>query len=558
MRNSLYSVSFEDAIQTIGGHHRYQKLLVALVSGIWAIQAFFIISLKFSLISPTLECSVNSDDCCKTIYKIAETSPYNAAREWDLVCDDKYKIDLINVCFYAGLGIGIFLLSWLANAWGRKPVIFTCLICAAVSLIAACLSVSAEFFMGCCMAIGFFIGGIYMTCLAYLIEAVSIKFRGLYTGAIFVAWGCGMLLMSLFSLLVDSWRIQFIVIAFFDISMTPIVFKFHESPRFLAANRGKYSKARYILNNIAHINSQQPFVEMLEGEKVIGYQEDHSISTSSQPSDSTQSSRKYSFIPISKGIVSVTEAELKNVKHYSYIDLCRLQSVRAEYAIIFMLFFLLGLSDLTDSQLAPSYLENNYINQSIISAIEILAYAGTVFSLGKMGRQVGLLITFGITGLSLLIALAFSQNKCSTNAFCAINTYVSKLLLSISRLGICGSKLIILIMINEKFPTSIRSLSLGGLGVAIIAASLLYPQTIIFFAKSKMSPMLGIGILMLFGSVISCMVTETKDKPMEDYVEEEKEEMKNPVDISNLEIQPAENNSLNHQNENFQQLNEEQ
>lgn len=334
----------------------------------------------------------------------------------------------------------------------------------------------------------------------------------------------------------------------------PFLYRFHESPRFLATNRGKYSKARNILNNIASVNRHQQFSEMLEGEKVIGYQED--MNTSNLPSESTQSSRKYSFIPISKGIVSVTEAELKNFKKYSYLDLCTLQSVRGDYGIIFLLFFILFFADFLQGTSPLDISNNEYIDYVIMRLVEVIGCICAGLSLYKIGRQISLLISFGITGIALLISLAFMHNKCEDNRFCEVNVYALQFFLVLSKFSLAGVKVLLYTTTLERFPTSIRSLTLGCLGIALLIVSLIYPGTLSFFEKSETSPILGAGIMMLFGAIFSCTLTENRNKCLEDYVEEEKEEMKNPVDISSLDIQSHEINTLN-PNDNFQPLAEE-
>lgn len=52
-----------------------------------------------------------------------------------------------------------------------------------------------------------------------------------------------------------------------------------ESPRFLACNLGRYSKAKKNLQNIALTNKCPPFEEMLEGEAQNEYVQTEKIST---------------------------------------------------------------------------------------------------------------------------------------------------------------------------------------------------------------------------------------------------------------------------------------
>ena len=59
------------------------------------------------------------------------------------------------------------------------------------------------------------------------------------------------------------------------------------------------------------------FEGLLEGEKVIGYHEGTQSTASTLP----EKHEKFSYVNAASGIIGVSEAELRNIKKYSYTDL---------------------------------------------------------------------------------------------------------------------------------------------------------------------------------------------------------------------------------------------
>ena len=550
MRNSLYSVSLDEALTHIGGHGIYQKHLLLIISGIWLSQAMFMMNLPYLLSSPNLEC--DAEDCCSSTYQISDESPSNLANEWRLICGKEYKSALISLSYFTGLGIGTYLLSYLANRIGRKLMTISGLILTSITLFICAASPSAEFFMAFSLIAGIFVGGTTMTAFIYIHECVDGEYRNIYAGVVFAAWGLGMVLMSLLNWAISQWRIHMVIIGVANIVWVPWLIKFYESPRFLASNQGKYSKARYILNCIAQYNKSPAFTDMLEGEKVIGYQEPN---THVMPSESTSTSSKYSFVPISNGIVSVTESESSDFKKHSCCDLVMLKSLRKTVLVMGFLWFVLSFSYYAVVLSIPHYIGNQQLNGAIMALAESASCLIMSFFLNRIGRQLGLVINFGVAGICCLMALAFIHSSCSNEIICKANTIIQLTLLSIARFTIAAVRLISYIYAVECFPTSVRSLVFGILGLISLIGSILCPLLILLCSVISIHPLFFIGLMLVAASFVSCLLVETLGKNMEDYVDEEKEIMRNPEVVS-----AAESNShrKNGSCEHFEKLNEEE
>lgn len=539
MRNSLYSVSLDEALNTIGGHGRYQIHMLIIISGIWMSQALFMMNLPYLLSNPNLNC--NGPDCCQEDFELPEDTS-NIVNEWKLFCGKEYKSTLISLAYFIGLGIGTYIISYLANRLGRKGITISGLILTSLTLFICAASPSAEFFMVFSLISGIFVGGTTMTSFIYIHEIVDGEYRNVFGGIIFAAWGFGMMAMCLINWAISQWRIHMVIIGFANIIWVPFLLRFYESPRFLASNQGKYSKARYIINCIAQYNQKQPFTDMLEGEKVIGYQD---TSKHTPNSESTSSASKYSFVPISNGIVSVTESESIVVKRYSCCDLIRLNSLRKVFLVMSFLWFILSFSYYGVVFSIPHYIGNPQLNGTIMALSETISCIAMAFLLNKIGRQLGFVLNFGIAGVCCLMALAFINSSSKNSIIRSANHIIQLILLSLARFSIASVRLISYIYAVECFPTSVRSLVFGVLGLISLIGSLCCPLIIMLGSIISIHPLFFIGLLLIAGSFFSCLLTETLGKNMEDYVEEEKEEMRNPEPSQVVEMVSATSKTSN-------------
>ena len=522
MRNSLYSVSLEDALGVVGSKGRYQRHLLVVICGIWLSQALFMMNLPYLLSHPDAECV--EDNCCEDYKKDNEVQVSSPAYEWELICSQKYKSTLISLLYFTGLGFGTCSLSYLANRFGRKSIIVVCLISTSVTSLLASASPNAEFFMVCSLLSGVFIGGCTITSFVYVHECVDGEIRNIYTGFIFCSWGVGMCLMSLINWAISEWRVHLILIGCCNFVWVPFVLRFYESPRFLASNQGKYALARVVLNGIARYNGCSEFTEMLEGEKVIGYQE----SGTSQSLPSPTHGVKYSFVPITNGIVSVSESEVVDIKKYSFIDLPKLQSIRRPLLINTYLWLIISLGYYAVVFSIPHYIGSPYLSSFLMALAETVSCFLVALLLNKLGRQLIFIINFGVAGVCCLLALAFISDSYPSSTIMKINKTIQVILISVARFAIVSLRLTGYIYTVEVFPTSVRSLVFGVLGLVSVIGGAAAPVVIVLGEVAKIHGLFFVGLLLVSASFASCLLPETLGKTMEDYVDEEKECMASP------------------------------
>jgi MFS family permease len=153
------------------------------------------------------------------------------------------------------------------------------------------------------------------------------------------------------------------------------------------------------------------------------------------------------------------------------------------------------------------------------------------------------------------MALAFINSTSTNGVIQSANHVIQLILLSLARFSIAAVRLISYIYAVECFPTSVRSLVFGVLGLMSLIGSICCPLIIMLGNTIKIHPLFFIGLLLITGSFFSCLLTETLGKNMEDYVEEEKEEMRNPESSGSIELPQAA--TLQTTKRKFEKLNEE-
>ena len=145
----------------------------------------FMMNLPYLLSSPNLEC--DQANCCEGVYQVSVESPNNLSNEWELACSKEYKTTLISLAYFIGLGIGTYVISYMANRWGRKLMTISGLILTSINLFILAASPSAEFFMAFSLLSGIFVGGTTMTAFIYIHECVDGGFRNIFAGVVFSA-----------------------------------------------------------------------------------------------------------------------------------------------------------------------------------------------------------------------------------------------------------------------------------------------------------------------------------------------------------------------------------
>lgn len=535
MRNSIYSVTVDEALEVVGGHHAYQKKLVMSMGGCWLAASFYF-TLVLSLVSPLEEICDNSE---------------SLNSEMNLCFKPTMRYYLL-IGFFSGICAGVFILGAFSHYYGKKLILIICSCFGTVLAFVAAASPMPEVLIGAVTGISGMQIAMMMLAFLMVIEVVDAPRRNLYAIPFPVFGALGYVGARLISYYVEEWRIGFILVAILSLLSIFMCAWVFESPRQLAC-MGKYTLARHILQNIAHKNGRPAFTEMLEGEKLVGYQEPSREEVfPPSPSESTNvTSKKLAYVTITNGIVSVCQTEIHSIQRLSYFDLLRLTSLRSNNIGMNTLCFSLALTYSQCSVLISKMIDEPIFLGYLIKLLELISIITALYLVNRFTRQITLIINLGMVDTAIFITLTFSASQCDTESICNLNHMLQVILSVASRVLVSSALFVGLLYSCELMPSSARTLGLSANLFNLGLGSLLYVGFYSFCREVlKVHSLLIAGLLVGISCFIVCSYPETGLRILSDYADEEKEEMSRPVDVSQIEIPsiPRTTNSDTHRN----------
>ncbi|GIY46925.1 organic cation transporter protein [Caerostris darwini] len=188
--------------------------------------------------------------------------------EWDLVCHREWLVSLSKSVYIAGFFCSAVSFTYLADKYGRKPVLIVCNIIAVISAILCAYSTSFAMFAVArfCLATG--ASGIEKIGFVLLMEIISPEFRATYALATDLAWIAGALCLPAIAWFLRNWFWMQIVITLPSIVLLACFWLIPESPRWLLAHE-KADEAMKILTETAHKNGLDPVITNFELKEAI-------------------------------------------------------------------------------------------------------------------------------------------------------------------------------------------------------------------------------------------------------------------------------------------------
>ncbi|KAL7831565.1 hypothetical protein SRHO_G00310680 [Serrasalmus rhombeus] len=126
--------------------------------------------------------------------------------EWDLVCDSKNLNQALATFFFLGVMMGAVLFGYLADRFGRKPTLLASFVSSCVFGVAAAFSTSFLMFAVSRTLSGVALTGMTITTLALTVEWTGIHHRT-FSGTIMgLGWSLGNMLLALLAFFLRDWR----------------------------------------------------------------------------------------------------------------------------------------------------------------------------------------------------------------------------------------------------------------------------------------------------------------------------------------------------------------
>uniref|UniRef100_A0A3Q1IHQ2 Major facilitator superfamily (MFS) profile domain-containing protein n=2 Tax=Anabas testudineus TaxID=64144 RepID=A0A3Q1IHQ2_ANATE len=398
----------------------------------------------------------------------------NIVTEWDLVCDNQWKVPFASSTLFVGYLVGSLISGQLSDRFGRKKVVF-------ISLGAQCVSVLLQSFshswrMFCIMFL--FVGAsqisIYISAFVLGTELLSKTMRVLFTtlGA-FLFYCIGYMTLPWIAYGIREWRTLLAVLSATSVVYIPLWWFIPESPRWLIT-QGRVEEAEAIVRDAARKNkAEAPPVIFKESEL-----------------QAMTPSKTFTMIDVLKS---------KNIRCITLMCLLLWMAINIGY---------FGLS-LNTSNLSG----NPFMNCFLSATTEVPAYVVSTWLLKKCPRR-ALLSSFLIIGGGVLLLIQFIPDTLQ---------YVALALEMTGKFGFTMAFSIVYIYTAEIYPTVLRNVGMGLCSSAARIGSITAPYVIYLGTYNKVLPYVLMGSLTIAASVVNFFLPETLNKDLPETVEQMQE-----------------------------------
>ncbi|XP_013397300.1 organic cation transporter protein [Lingula anatina] len=421
-------------------------------------------------------CTDNNEVCSGLQYVSDFTS---IVSEWDLICGQKFVSSIITTLQMAGLLVGAFVISQLADSFGRKPVWY-----AAVTL-SGIISFSSTFSPGWQVfgAMRFFTamcsGGLIIVNFVWALEFCGTKWRTL-NGAIGL-WVVGVLLLTLLAYTIRDWKIIMYITSLTPSLISWSFFRFlPESPRWLAM-KGRLEEAKCILDAIAKNNKKEP-VEMSQIQKAVEEE----------------------------------KQQAAEERQYSFWDLFRTPQL-SRYNVVLMFIWFVQSSTYYGLSLNVNNMPGNvYTNTALLAVVDLPVALSTLYLNNRVGRRItyfGFMLVGGCAIFSVMFIAISGQKE-------SLSTLVTVLAL-VGKAGVAASWIASSLYAAELAPTVIRNIAFGTVSIAGRIGGIVAPQFQLLNSISMELPYIVFGGLCLAMAFLGLLtLPETRNRPLPDALPE--------------------------------------
>ncbi|XP_070700575.1 organic cation/carnitine transporter 2-like [Pempheris klunzingeri] len=394
--------------------------------------------------------------------------------EWDLVCDDAWKVPFSTSLFFLGTLIGSFIGGHLSDRFGRKPVFFFTLVLQAVSTLIQATSVSWVMFciLNCLRGVGQISNFISSLILGSEILSQSARLSYTLLGHA-LGFGIGYALLPLFAYFIQGWRMLLVACAIPGSLFIPMWWVIPESPRWLL-QKGRVEEAELIVRSAAKRNGvTAPEVIFRAGD-----------------------------------CLELMENKGEEEQTYTYLDLIRTPDMRN--ITILGVFIWMSISMVYYGlSLNTSNLNGNiYLNCFISATIDIVAYVATWLLVNRTPRPTFLFSTLLFCGIMLLVIQLVPENM----------QVMFQVLALVGKVGVSGAYCFIYVISVELFPTVVRNMGLGVTSTAARIGCIISPYVIYMGVYSQTLPFTVFGTISAMAAGVSLLLPDTRNSKLPDLI----------------------------------------
>ncbi|WKA12335.1 hypothetical protein VitviT2T_029730 [Vitis vinifera] len=462
-----------------------------LTSLAWALEAFHTMVMIFADQEPAWTC-VSSRGCSVASTSVCGLDPgswewsggpgSSTAAEWGLVCENKYKVGLVQALFFGGCMIGAGVFGHLSDSFlGRKGSLTVVCILNAVFGCLTALSPGFWAYALLRLLTGFSTGGVGLCAFVLATEPVGPTKRGVAGMSTFYFFSTGIALLSGIAYIFPSWRSLYIASSLPSVLFVILVIPFlSESPRWYLV-RGKINEAMEVMRVIAKSNGKH-----LPDGVVLGLDEE-----TNENSTDTESYKE--------------ELSTKQAISGSLIDVIRSPITRFRLFLAVVINFLCSVVYYGLSLNVVNLETNLYLSVLLNAVAEMPAYTLTAVLLDRFGRKPLAIGTLWFSGFFCLLGTLVKSN--------GIWKVVRMVCGVLGIFGMAGTYNLLFIYTTELFPTVVRNAALGCATQAAQMGAILAPFVVVL---GKVLPFAVFGACGISGGILAFYLPETLNQPLYD------------------------------------------
>ncbi|XP_033995987.1 solute carrier family 22 member 4-like [Trematomus bernacchii] len=396
----------------------------------------------------------------------------NIVTEWDLVCDDQWKVPFASSTLFVGYLFGSLISGHVSDRFGRKKVVFISLVAQSVAVMLQSFSHSWQMFCVMFLFVGASQISLYISAFVLGTEVLSKTMRILFTtlGA-FLFYCIGYMTLPWIAYGIREWRTLLAVLSSTAVVYIPLWWFIPESPRWLIT-QGRVEEAEAIVREAARKNK-------IEAPAVIF-----------KESEASAQFKKYTMLDILKS---------KKIRCITLMCLILWMAINIGY---------FGLS-LNTSNLSG----NPFMNCFLSATTEVPAYVVSTVLLKKCPRR-ALLSSFLVIGGGVLLLIQFIPEDLQ---------YVALALEMTGKFGFTMAFSVVYIYTAEVYPTVLRNVGMGMCSSAARIGSITAPYVIYLGSYNKALPYILMGSLTIASSVVNLFLPETLNRDLPETVEQMQE-----------------------------------
>jgi len=417
--------------------------------------------------------------------------------QWNLVCDDLWKLSTIQGSYMGGVFVGCMVWGWASDKFGRRLTMLVAAVIQVASSILAAFAPNYIIFIMLRFLIAFSVSGVFECGFVLVTEICGPHYRTYFGILTQFPFGWGAALLPVIAYFIRAWKSLQLAISIPCVLLGIFYWTIPESPRWLVAE-GRLDEALAILKNGAKTNNKQlpPDDELMEMLTAIAADDE----------DAQKEEKVEVELSASQKFLSVFEEIFVLVKTPEMRK--RTLNIFFSWLIVAMVYY--GLS-LNSKNLGG----DRYVNGFLSGFVEVPAVVVIIPLLAKLGRvkcYSGTFIAGGICCCLVALVTSVTSGQGWAIALSVAIGIVGKFLISMTFA-------IAYLYTAELFPTKVRNLAVGLASTFARIGSISAPYIVDLLGSIHAGiPVVIFGLCSFAAGVTSLMLPETLNKRMPESV----------------------------------------